>query len=112
MHLTFGTQAKNRLGLRTTHMRAERIERALKKSKSHLRHGGIMTDSAELASNAPRRAFTLPLSSSPGYSCHHTPLVLPNMKTRPTIFLSGVTHEFGSFRDAVENEIEMKGVRP
>ena len=31
------------------------------------------------------------------------------MKTRPTIFLSGVSHEFGSFRDAVENEIEMKG---
>ena len=31
------------------------------------------------------------------------------MKSRPTIFLSGVSHEFGSFRDAVENEIEMKG---
>ena len=31
------------------------------------------------------------------------------MKTRPTIFISGVSHEFGSFRDAVENEIEMKG---
>ena len=31
------------------------------------------------------------------------------MKARPTIFLSGVTHEFGSFRDAVENETEMKG---
>ncbi|MFN0205217.1 MAG: DUF4062 domain-containing protein [Planctomycetota bacterium] len=31
------------------------------------------------------------------------------MKTRPTIFLSGVSPEFGSFRDAVENEIEMKG---
>ena len=30
------------------------------------------------------------------------------MKARPTIFLSGVTHEFGSFRDAVENELEMK----
>ena len=31
------------------------------------------------------------------------------MKARPTIFLSGVSHEFGRFRDAVENEIEMKG---
>jgi hypothetical protein len=31
------------------------------------------------------------------------------MKSRPTLFLSGVSHEFGSFRDAVENEIEMKG---
>jgi hypothetical protein len=31
------------------------------------------------------------------------------MKARPTIFLSGVSHELGSFRDAVENEIEMKG---
>jgi hypothetical protein len=31
------------------------------------------------------------------------------MQVRPTIFLSGVSHEFGSFRDAVENEIEMKG---
>src|SRR5258706_834218 len=31
------------------------------------------------------------------------------MKPRPTIFLSGVSHEFGSFRDAVENEIQMKG---
>ena len=30
------------------------------------------------------------------------------MKSRPTIFLSGVSHEFGTFRDAVENEIEMK----
>lgn len=31
------------------------------------------------------------------------------MKSRPTLFLSGVSHEFGSFRDAVENEVEMKG---
>ncbi len=31
------------------------------------------------------------------------------MKSRPTLFLSGVSHELGSFRDAVENEIEMKG---
>jgi hypothetical protein len=31
------------------------------------------------------------------------------MKTRPTIFISGVSHEFGSFRDVVEKEIEMKG---
>ena len=31
------------------------------------------------------------------------------MKSRPTIFLSGVSCEFGSFRDAVENEVEMKG---
>ncbi|HEX9003930.1 MAG TPA: DUF4062 domain-containing protein, partial [Blastocatellia bacterium] len=31
------------------------------------------------------------------------------MKARPTIFISGVSHEFSSFRDAVENEIEMKG---
>src|SRR5262245_11730845 len=31
------------------------------------------------------------------------------MKTRRTIFISGVSHEFGSFRDEVENEIEMKG---
>jgi hypothetical protein len=32
------------------------------------------------------------------------------MKTRPTIFISGVSHEFGFFRDAVEHEIEMKGL--
>ena len=31
------------------------------------------------------------------------------MKSRPTILLSGVSLEFASFRDAVENEIEMKG---
>jgi len=31
------------------------------------------------------------------------------MKAQPTIFLSGVSHEFGSFRDAVENEIQKKG---
>ena len=31
------------------------------------------------------------------------------MKARATIFLSGVSHEFGSFRDAVENEIQTKG---
>jgi hypothetical protein len=31
------------------------------------------------------------------------------MKPRPAIFLSGVSHEFGSFRDAVENQIQMKG---
>src|SRR5215218_1329398 len=31
------------------------------------------------------------------------------MRLRPTIFLSGVSSEFRSFRDAVENEIEMKG---
>lgn len=31
------------------------------------------------------------------------------MKTRTTIFLSGVSHEFGSFRDAVEIEIQKKG---
>lgn len=31
------------------------------------------------------------------------------MKSRPTIFLSGVSHEFGSFRDGVETEIQMKG---
>src|SRR5688572_9991029 len=31
------------------------------------------------------------------------------MKPRPTIFLSGVSHEFGSFRDAVELEIQKKG---
>jgi tetratricopeptide (TPR) repeat protein len=31
------------------------------------------------------------------------------MKPRPTIFLSGVSHEFGSFRDAVEIEIQKKG---
>ena len=31
------------------------------------------------------------------------------MKSRPTLFLSGVSSEFGPFRDAVENEIEMKG---
>jgi hypothetical protein len=43
----------------------------------------------------------------------HTPHRKPAngfaMKTRPTIFISGVSHEFGSFRDAVENEIEKKG---
>src|SRR5215218_6839052 len=31
------------------------------------------------------------------------------MKLRPTIFLSGVSSEFESFRDAIENEIKMKG---
>lgn len=31
------------------------------------------------------------------------------MKSRPTIFLSGVSHEFGTFRDAVEVEIQKKG---
>lgn len=31
------------------------------------------------------------------------------MKPRPTIFLSGVSHEFASFRDAVEVEIQRKG---
>src|SRR6267143_5112903 len=31
------------------------------------------------------------------------------MKARPTIFLSGVSHEFGSFRDVVEIEIQKKG---
>ena len=31
------------------------------------------------------------------------------MKNRPTIFISGVSQEFGPFRDAVENEVEMKG---
>lgn len=31
------------------------------------------------------------------------------MKARPTIFLSGVSHEFGSFRDAVEIDIQKKG---
>ena len=31
------------------------------------------------------------------------------MKPRTTIFLSGVSHEFGSFRDAVEIEIQKKG---
>jgi hypothetical protein len=31
------------------------------------------------------------------------------MKLRTTIFLSGVSHEFGSFHDAVEVEIQNKG---
>jgi hypothetical protein len=31
------------------------------------------------------------------------------MKSRPTIFLSGVSHEFGTFRDAVEIEVQKKG---
>ena len=31
------------------------------------------------------------------------------MKPRPTIFLSGVSHEFASFRDAVEIEVQKKG---
>lgn len=31
------------------------------------------------------------------------------MKSRATLFLSGVSHEFASFCDAVENEVEMKG---
>ena len=34
------------------------------------------------------------------------------MKARPTLFLSGVSHEFGSFRDAVEIQIQMKGCFP
>jgi hypothetical protein len=31
------------------------------------------------------------------------------VKPRPTIFLSGVSHEFGSFRDAAEVEVQKKG---
>src|ERR1043166_653745 len=31
------------------------------------------------------------------------------MKLRPTIFLSGVSSEFGSFRDTVEVEVQKKG---
>src|ERR1041385_2261424 len=31
------------------------------------------------------------------------------MKLRPTIFLSGVSNEFASFRDAVEVEVQRKG---
>ncbi len=31
------------------------------------------------------------------------------MKPRPTIYLCGVSHKFDTFRDAVENDIEMKG---
>jgi len=31
------------------------------------------------------------------------------MKLRPTIFLSGVSSEFGSFREAVEVEVQKKG---
>lgn len=34
------------------------------------------------------------------------------MKARPTIFLSGVSNEFGSFRDAVEIEVQVKGCFP
>ncbi len=34
------------------------------------------------------------------------------MKPRTTIFLSGVSHEFGSFRDAVEVEVQTKGCFP
>ncbi len=34
------------------------------------------------------------------------------MKARRTIFLSGVSHEFGTFRDAVENEVQTKGCFP
>ena len=34
------------------------------------------------------------------------------MKARPTIFLSGVSHELGSFRDGVETEIQKKGCFP
>ena len=34
------------------------------------------------------------------------------MKSRTTIFLSGVSHELGSFRDAVETEIQKKGCFP
>jgi hypothetical protein len=34
------------------------------------------------------------------------------MKSRTTIFLSGVSHELGSFRDAVEIEIQKKGCFP
>ena len=34
------------------------------------------------------------------------------MKARPTIFLSGVSQEFGTFRDVVENDLEKKGVLP
>jgi hypothetical protein len=33
------------------------------------------------------------------------------VKARLTIFLSGVSQEFATFRDAVENEIEVKGGR-
>ncbi len=31
------------------------------------------------------------------------------MKARPTLFISGVSHEFGSFRDEVEIEVQKKG---
>ena len=34
------------------------------------------------------------------------------MKTRPTIFISGVSHEFTSFRDVVELEVQTKGCFP
>jgi len=34
------------------------------------------------------------------------------VKARRTIFLSGVSHEFGTFRDAVENEVQTKGCFP
>lgn len=34
------------------------------------------------------------------------------MKTRPTIFISGVSHEFASFRDVVEVEVQTKGCFP
>jgi tetratricopeptide (TPR) repeat protein len=34
------------------------------------------------------------------------------VKARPTIFLSGVSNEFGTFRDAVENEVQTKGCFP
>ena len=34
------------------------------------------------------------------------------MKLRPTIFLSGVSSEFASFRDAAEIEIQKKGCFP
>jgi len=34
------------------------------------------------------------------------------MKARPTIFLSGVSHEFRSCRDAGENEIQKNGCFP
>ena len=34
------------------------------------------------------------------------------MKSRPTIFLSGVSHEFGSFRDAAQQQLLIKGCYP
>lgn len=59
-----------------------------------------------------QKGWKYPVPTTPphtgGINCRDRCAIRNNdMKPRPTIFLSGVSHEFGTFRDAVEKEIEM-----